>query len=105
MYSCYYSFNPKLMVKWYDSCVQGDWNEAVEIHKAAMRYKAGFLIRYNREGWFSAAKDKIWPALNPHLKCTYRGRYPYECAPPEVLEGAMQFMRRECPKLLEGMEL
>ena len=102
MYSAYYALNPRLMVRWYDCCVEGNWNEAMEIHKTLMRFKTGFKIHLNREGWFSSALDKIMPALNPHLRCTYRGQYPYYCD-PERLEEARDFMKRHCPLLLEGI--
>ena len=104
MYSGYYALNPRLMVKWYESCLNEDWNEAMEIHRAVMRCKTGFTIHLNREGWSSTAKDKIMAVLNPDLKCTYRGQYPYQVVPDGVAR-AKEFIKRECPKLLEGMSL
>lgn len=74
MYSWLAVTNPRLTMRWYEACSNGDWNEAIRIQQLVNRFKLEVKTGWN--GKSDAAVNKADAALNPNIHCDLRVREP-----------------------------
>ncbi len=91
--------NPRLMVRWYETCAGGDWNEAIRIQQLVNRFKLEVKTRW--AGKSDAAVNKADAALNPNIHCALRVREPYRSCTEEDLDRARSWAEHNFPELLE----
>lgn len=99
-YSWLATTNPGFAVEWYDACVAGDWERAVEIQRAVLRWS---VQRLDHWGYSStAARTKLDARMNPNFDCPLRVREPFDGPTESDLTWGRDWLESNEPALLPG---
>jgi dihydrodipicolinate synthase/N-acetylneuraminate lyase len=98
MYAWLAAINPRLSVEWYEACVRGDWDRAMEIQTMVNRFRYTTIETWGYQ--HPATIHKLNARLNPNIGCPLRVRPPYESGTEEDLRWARQWVSQEMPELL-----
>jgi 4-hydroxy-tetrahydrodipicolinate synthase len=99
LYSFLAATNPRLTMEWYASCVQGDWNRAIEIQTMVNRWKVNVKMRWSCAS--DAAVNKLDAIVNPNFHCHVRVRPPYTSGTTKDVEFARRWAAENMPEMLQ----
>ena len=91
--------NPSLTLRWYEACVDGDWNRAIEIQRRVNLYKVRVKSKWH--GTSNAAINKTDAVINPNIKSNLTVRAPYKSCTLSDVEAARRWAKDNFSELLE----
>ena len=86
-------------MEWYDACVHGNWNRAVEIQTMVNRWKVNVKLQWSCAS--DAAVNKLDAIVNPNIHCNVRVRPPYMSGTMRDVEFARHWAANNMPEMLQ----
>lgn len=94
-YSAYALMNPRVMLDYYDLCLQGRWEEAVGTQKRIITWRNATIVPLRAKGYDSPSIDRALTEMAGWLPCRRIPRPPYH----PIRDDDMSELRRATEKL------
>jgi dihydrodipicolinate synthase/N-acetylneuraminate lyase len=95
MYAWLAAINPRLSVEWYEACVRGDWDRAMEIQTMVNRFRYTTIETWGYQ--HPATIHKLNARLNPNIGCPLRSGHRTRAEPRRISGGRGSGYHRRCP--------
>ena len=95
-----YCMNPSFCIRWYEACVQENWQEAIRMQKYWNDYLIDIVLPILEQGYLDPAIDRAQVIAAGFLQGSNRIRAPYSPVPDATIAEMRRLMIRDYPDLV-----